>query len=1009
MLISTELQQSSDPTASGQSFRETRRRLSPARLIEQFARGRSGSRDGAARLNPKQFTPISAGSGVFGQWILDRAGLPAYRYTLDQYQKTAACYPNSEDLDRRDHWHQIGNDHITALASNDGTVQVYLCDRGGVFLNRFEARDFETSHPSPASQFTWKDWVADPVGRLLALLARGYRTLLALWNRLRYDSPAAARAAPSPLQPRGAAYAAPIKADAQRIPLDHPPTPHAYAGGFGYLDDGQAVWATAYRYRPAGADVQRVFGMGYYETSCTHRQLRVTRHVCAPYGDDAALVIDVQIENLGAAPVAVRYYEYWDVNVHQLEVQWLRTGLLASIGDAQRRALNDHFTPAIAWDEAHHALRFHQEPRSEAARPPDQPSMIDWSPADVFLSHLAGPAPVAYYRHKEAFFGEGGAQQPDAIRRRADLEEDARLDNPMPYCLVLRHDLHLDPGRPLTLRFAYGAERPDQTLQFVEKYRNAEVRADTLEQWKNQLAYFTTGRDAALQREMAWHAYSLLSSTVYSAYYDLHVVPQGSAYLYLHGADGAPRDQALFTLPLVYLRPALARDLLRFLMRLQHADTGALPYAFVGYGMHDDAGLHANPSDLDLFFLLALSEYLAATGDVGFLDQVEPFYPRGAQPIGLSGSTVLDHVRAAITHLRETVGVGENRLIKIGDGDWSDAIVLQSAIECFTQISYDNSKAHGESIPNSQMAVYVLPHLAAHLAARDPALAAGLHAWADELKQALDLQWSSHGPWYIRAILRDHGDHPVRWNDEQIGLEAQPWALISGLAAEAGHATALIEAIAARLDRPSPIGAPLAERGTVWPAISQLLTWGYMRHRPDLAWRSLRNNTFAAHARIFQDSWINVWSGPDGVNALNAPEAGGTWRSPCTPMSDFPVMNANQHALALLGLLRVCGVEPHPSGDGLIIGPQGYPPSFSLDLPLLHVEYEAGRIAGEYRAFVTGERVLHIQIPQKATVLSVTVNGHNVQPQPAASAEVPLKIDFQAGQTVAFEVKWKAE
>jgi hypothetical protein len=549
---------------------------------------------------------------------------------------------------------------------------------------------------------------------------------------------------------------------------------------------------------------------------------------------------------------------------------------------------------------------------------------------------------------------------------------------------------------------------PDQSLSFLEPHRTAAVLTDTLEQWKKQIAYFTTGHDVALQREIAWHSYNLLSATVYLAYYDLHVVPQGSAYLYLHGADGAPRDQALFTLPLVYLRPALALDSLRFLMRLQHADTGELPYAFVGHGIHDGADLHTHPSDLDLFFLLAVNEYLAATGDVNLLDQVEPFYPRGARPIDFPGSTVLDHIRVAVKHLREEVGVGERGLIKIGDGDWSDAIVLQSAIVDFTHVNYDNSVAHGESIPNTQLALYVLPRLAEHLAPRDAALAAELRHWITELKSAAAAQWSQHGPWYLRAFLRDHADQPVPWHDTQIDLEAQPWALISDLAADSGHAVELIEAIRTRLDQSSPTGTPLMANGMVWPAISQLLTWAYTRQRPDLAWESLMHNTFAAHARLFPNNWINIWSGPDGVGAISAPEPGGTWRSPFTPMTDFPVMNTNQHAMALLGLLRVCGIETHPSGDGLLIGPKGYPARFILDLPLLRVEYEAGRIAGEYRAFVNGQRMLHILIPHNATVLSATVNGHNSQPVATSSSEVPLQISFQAGQKISFEVKWKA-
>ncbi len=989
----------SQPASSNPTFIEAVRRLNPARLAAQIAqRGRSRP------LDPKQFTPTASGSGIFGRWIIDQAGLPAYRYDLDQYKNSAAGYPNSEDLDRRDHWHQVGNDHLTALASNDGTVQVYLCDRGGVFLNRFEARDFETSHPVAHNQFNWHDWRADPVGTLLALLARGYRLVLLVWCRVRYGE---RRGTEAPALPRGATNAPLSMEPTRETLLDHPPTPHAYAGGFGYLADGGAIWATAYRYRPAAADVRRVFGMGYYETTCTYRNLRVTRHIVAPYGDDPALIIHVEIENLGNAAADVRYYEYWDVNVHQLEIQWLRTGLMAPIGDGYRRAINDHFMPSASWDEARHALRFHQEPGPSDALPPDQPSTIDWSPADVFLAHISGPAPVAHYLNKETFFGAGGVKGPDAIRYHQDLEETTLPDNNMPCCLVLRHDLHLPAHEKIVLRFAYGAVRPDQDVSFVEKYREANTLAHTREQWKNQLAYFTTGEDAALQREMAWHAYSLLSATIYSAYYHVHLVPQGSAYLYLHGADGAPRDQALFTLPLVYLRPALARDMLRFLMRLQHADSGALPYAVVGHGWHDSAQFHTQPSDLDLFFLLALNEYLSASGDVNFFDQVEPFYPLSSRPIAPPGQTVLDHIRAAIAHLRDCVGTGEHGLIRIGDGDWSDSVVCQSSIEYFTHISYEHSVAHGESIPNTQMALYVLPRLAAHLETRDAALAADLRCWADELKQAVARQWNPQNGWYTRAILRDYHDRAVPWHADQIDLEAQPWALISDLAADAGHAAELIEAISTYLDRASPLGAPLIARGTIWPAISQLLTWGYMRQRPDLAWRSLQNNTFAAHADIFRENWINIWSGPDGINSLLAPQSGGTWRSPLTPMTDFPVMNANPHAMALLGLLRVCGIEPHPSGDGLIIGPQGHPAKFVLDLPLLRVAYEAGRITGEYRACAAGERVLHVHIPKNAIVIGVVANGRNIQLAPAASTEVPLKIVFQAGQTVPFEVKWK--
>ena len=137
----------------------------------------------------------------------------------------------------------------------------------------------------------------------------------------------------------------------------------------------------------------------------------------------------------------------------------------------------------------------------------------------------------------------------------------------------------------------------------------------------------------------------------------------------------------------------------------------------------------------------------------------------------------------------------------------------------------------------------------------------------------------------------------------------------------------------------------------VWPAVSQLLTWGYTRSRhQSLAWRSLKRHTFSTRARAFPARWYSVWSGPDGINAADAADPGGTWHSPVTPMTDFPVMNANQDAMALLAMLRVCGIEPAPEGDGLTIAPQAPPERFVLDLPLIYLDVAPGRIAGEYRA-----------------------------------------------------------
>jgi len=509
--------------------------------------------------------------------------------------------------------------------------------------------------------------------------------------------------------------------------------------------------------------------MGYYETEMTYRHIRLTRQVYAPQGDDPVLLADVRIENQRDEVVDLRYYEYWDVNVYQLKMQWARSGLFATIGDEERRDVNKNFAPSVIWDAQCQSLRFHQQPHDHAPMP-DQPSDTDWAPADIFLADLTGRAD-AYYTDEATFFSAGGPEQPDAVRQRRDGEIGAISNATKPYCLVLRRDVCLEPGASIHLRYAYGAVRPGQPHNFLEAYRAGDPLACTLDGWKDRLAYFTTGRDPVLQREMAWHAYNLLSATVYNTYYDTHLVPQGSAYLYLHGVDGAPRDQALFTLPLVYLRPDLARDMLRLIMRLTHADTGAIPYAFAGHGIHADARIHKNPSDLDLFFLLALSEYLAATGDMAFLDAEVPFYPPGARPASL-GTTVLDHVRIAVSHLVDSVGLGAHGLLRIGDGDWNDGIVLETVMQSKRRgLSFVNSKAHGESVPNSQMALHVLPLIASIVEDRDPALAERMRALLLGLAAAIAAQWN--GRWYNRAVLRNILHQPVIVGRDQIHLEAQ--------------------------------------------------------------------------------------------------------------------------------------------------------------------------------------------------------------------------------------------
>ena len=78
----------------------------------------------------------TSGSGAFGRWAVDGAGLPMYRYTLDQARAPFARQP--ELLGRTDAWHQLGNERAIAAASNDGQVQLWSQDRRYEWVNRYD-------------------------------------------------------------------------------------------------------------------------------------------------------------------------------------------------------------------------------------------------------------------------------------------------------------------------------------------------------------------------------------------------------------------------------------------------------------------------------------------------------------------------------------------------------------------------------------------------------------------------------------------------------------------------------------------------------------------------------------------------------------------------------------------------------------------------------------------------------------------------------------------------------
>lgn len=111
------------------------------------------------------------------------------------------------------------------------------------------------------------------------------------------------------------------------------------------------------------------------------------------------------------------------------------------------------------------------------------------------------------------------------------------------------------------------------------------------------------------------------------------------------------------------------RRLVLLIMRAQNA-RGDWPQAFDFLERHRQDGQSGSHGDVVYWPLLALSQYLAATGDDSILDEQLSFS-------GDDGPTapvaVADHVRTALDHI-ETTFIAGTTLPAYGHGDWNDSL-----------------------------------------------------------------------------------------------------------------------------------------------------------------------------------------------------------------------------------------------------------------------------------------------------------------------------------------------
>jgi hypothetical protein len=863
------------------------------------------------------------GSGHFGTWFEDEFGLPAYRYTCNQTTYPAAVTPVTPGiLGRTEHIHQVGNDRITAIVSNFGHVRVRQDEGVPKFLNDFD------------------------------------------------------------------------------------PTTSQFGGGFGYLTDGDETLSSYYD--GSNTEFERIFGAGYFRKRVSSAKYSLEQTISAPFGDDPVLLSQVTIENRGEGKATVRWIEYWGCQPYQFSFRAFIESF-AGLGSAVdlRRQFGRLFSHKVSSVNGMQGLLETKEftartPQDEAvwqrmkeqlkAHPNSFLNSIDESipgtgfdsteTPPTFLISLDAPA-TAMSTDGEAFFGAGGPSNPEGLDE--DWDGLRNVNGPhfvSPHtALLLERSLELTPGEKRTLSFLYGY-LPDgfklDALTARYKGRTAEVLPRSSAEWKNKGMRFDVAAEPWVKREAEWNHYSLRSSLTYDDFFGEHILNQNGFYEYVMGFQGAARDPLQHCLPFIFSDPEIVKGILRYTLK-EVRDDGSIPYAIVGHGQIGPMASD-NVSDIPLWLLWVVSEYVLATRDAKFLDEQIP--AKYSKTAGRTDS-VRNLLARCFKHQTDGVSTGKHGLVHMLMDDWNDGLIstyAQSVMaECVEQ---------GESVLNTAMAAWVYDFYARMLrfAGDGSGLIEKLVASAEQARIAARAQWT--GRWLKRAWMGP----TMGWIGEStLWIEPQPWAILGGVTTpeQTGEviramnellrtgplgAAQMSDGPDTRQGKPNDVGS--LERGAIWPSLNQTLVWALAGVDPAMAWDEWKKNTFRAHANAYPDIWYGIWSGPDSWNSPLSKHPGATANDPYFHGTDFPVLNVHSHACFLYSAVKLLGIEFTESG--LNVSPEIAAGEYRFESPLLGVSRSvAGKYAGWYAPSQPSRWTIQVQLPEEIAkkVSRAEVNG----------------------------------
>jgi hypothetical protein len=883
------------------------------------------------------------GSGYFGRWAEDEFGLPVFEYTCNQTTDAKAVTPIKPGiLLPTEHIHQVGNDRITALASNYGHVRVRQDEGGPKILNDV---DPETS------QF----------GGGIGWLTDGRETV-STW----YDG---------------------SNAKFERV------------FGVGYFKKRvesatyqveQTIWA------PFGDEPVLISEVKITNEGTAAADLDWVEYWgCQPYQLSFR-------DGIQAGAKKVPLGEFRRSLGRRFTHLISEVGTSAGLVDAKNFAGR---TPEelAAWKATKAYLNSH--PTGFIGAIPDEKPGTWFDSGDIprtFLVSLDGPAD-ATGTDAAAFFGAGGAANPSGLK---DGLKMGSGDAHSGMFLLRKLHLGPQESRTLRFLYGYNTEgfEPD-ALMAKYRGAAANGLKESSAEWKRRGMRFEAAEEPWVKREATWNHYYLRSSMTFDDFFGEHILNQNGLYQYTSGFQGAARDPLQHCLPFLFSDPEIVRSILRYTLK-EVRDDGSIPYGIVGHGViapivtdnSSDIPLWllwtASEYVLTTRDTAFLDEKIRArfAAQEGRTETVRNLlarcYKRQIEQVGVGKHGIVRMLNDdwndalvlvwAASSMDECVKEGEsvlNTTMSAWVFDYYGAMLRYAGDRSGLAKHASDSAEKMRAAARTQWTGKWLSR-----------------AWLGEKLgwMGQDTLWIEQQPWAMVAGVTT----PAQSRELAETIDAQLRKGPIG-AAQMGEGPDMAKA---HIFKPGECVI-----GGVWASLNQTLVWALAQVEPAMAWDEWKKNSFARHAEAYPDVWYGVWSGPDTYNSVLSADAGKTVAGQFFSVIDFPVLNLHSHACYLYGVAKLLGVEFTP--EGMTLAPEVPAAAYRFDSPLLGVVKKGvGKYEGWYKPAQAGTWTITVKLPEQAakSVTSVEVNGVAAPVKRTRDG----KIEFRGASSADKALRW---